>query len=808
MTASTSPRLPGTGLPTEVTSFVGRRQERADLRQLLGRFRQVTLVGAGGVGKTRLALRTAADVRGEFPDGVWFVELAQLRDPDLLTHQLAATLGCSPPAEQTILTMLLGHLRDKRLLLVFDNCEHLADACADLVDSLLRACRRLCVLATSRESLRVESECTYLVTPFSVPEGPGLEGRSESAGDAVALFLDRARAVCSGIDLTRKNREAIVDICRLVDGIPLAIELAAVRLRALSPAEVLRLLREGSEVLAHDGRRMPERRRTLRGCIDWSFDLCTRQEQHLWARLSVFSGGFELDAVKGICQGSGLPEPVLDLILSLVDKSILMPEAGSGKARFRLLEMLRQYGYEKLRDSGEDAPVRRAHRDWFLDLSVRAAGGMLGTNRRQWLRRLRRDHANLQRAMAYSAEAHDHAHGLTMARSLHYYWVADGRFDEGRTWLARFLRADDGTVLDRLRGVHAAGWLATLQGDAVASAAILHQGAQLAAGSEDASAAALITQLDGLHALYTGQSVATEHLELALERFRVVGDVNRQLETLAMLTVAAALGPAPTAAGRYHGACGAMAELRHVPALRMYTAWPYALATWRTGDSNAALSSAREALTFAASRSDQLSLALCMETIAWIEASRGRHVTTAVLLGAADRLWSRMGTSTAALPGLFRFRRECESECRRSLGDSSFDAAWTRGAELTLTEACSSGMDERDAAAPPGVATWITEAGPLSEAGLTRREREVVALLALGRTNREIATELVIAPRTAESHVHQVLSKLGFHSRAKVAVWLTDQLGRPSEAPAGGQQAGGARSEQPKGRLEISRCIG
>ncbi|EFC85296.1 LuxR C-terminal-related transcriptional regulator [Parafrankia sp. EUN1f] len=786
MTASVpgSPQLPGADLPTEVTSFVGRRQERADLRQRLGRFRLVTLVGVGGVGKTRLALRTAAEVRGEFPDGVWFVELAQLRDPDLLAYQLAATLGCSAPADRTVLSTLSRHLNERRLLLVLDNCEHLADACADLVDRLLRACPRLRVLVTSRESLRVEGECTYLVTPFSMPERPSLEDRGESGGDAATLFLERARAVWSGIDLTQDDRDAIGDICRLVDGIPLAIELAAVRLRALSPAEILRLLHEGSEVLRHDGRRMPERRRTLRGCIDWSFDLCTSAEQRLWARLSVFAGGFELDAVEGICQGPGLPEPVVDLILSLVDKSILMPEPGSGNARFRLLEMLRQYGYEKLRESGEETAMRRAHRDWFLDLATRAEGGLLGTDRRQWLHRLRRDHANLQRAMAYSAEAHDHAQGRTMARSLQHYWVADGRFDEGRTWLARFLRADDGTVLDRLQTVHAAGWLATLQGDAVASAAILRQGAQLAASSDDASAAALITQLDGMDALYTGQPVATEHLELALERFRQVGDVDRQLETLALLTVAAALSPAPVEAGRYHAECGALARSRREPALRLYTAWPYALAVWRSGDVEAALSSARDALSFSASRSDQLSLALCLETIAWIEAGRGRHVTAAVLLGAADRLWSRMGTSTAAFPGLFRFRRDCETDSRRLLGDGPFEAARVRGAELTLEEACSRGRGQHEEGVPPGVASGIADRGPLSAAGLTRREREVAGLLALGRTNREIAMELMIAPRTAESHVHQVLSKLGFHSRAKVTVWLADQLRGAPEATA------------------------
>jgi non-specific serine/threonine protein kinase len=823
------PRFPNEGLPAELTSFVGRQRERADLRELLGRSRLVTLVGAGGVGKTRLALRAAADVRGAYPDGVWFVELAQLHDPGLLAHLVAAVVGGPPPTDETVLAALPRHLARKRLLIVLDNCEHLADACAELADSLLRECPGLRILATSRESLRVGSESTYVVVPFPVREGPDRDAGGGSGRDAVTLFLERARAVRSGFEPTRDDHDAIWAICRLVDGIPLAIELAAVKIRALSPADILRLLSESTRILRHDGRRVPERQRTLRACIDWSFELCTGQERRLWSRLSVFSGGFELDAVAEVCGGSGLTEPVLDLVLSLVDKSILILEAGPGTARFRLLEVLRQYGRDKLRASGEEPALRRAHRDWFLDVSARAEDGLLGPDRREWLSRLRRDHANLQRAMEYSAEADEHDRGLALTRSLHRYWVADGRFGEGRAWLARFLDHGGGTDQDRIRAIHAAGWLATLQGDPAASARMLRQGAELVSATRDPSATAMIVQLGGMDALYTGRPGAMERLEHALAQFRLAGDLNHQLETLALLTMAAALSATPEVARRYHLECRAIAESRRDPALRSYTGWAYSVATWRAGDPEGALSIVRDALSSTGGRADQLGLALGLEAIAWIEAGRGRHAVAAELLGAADRLWARMGTSTMALPGLSRFRRDSEAASRRALGDESFGAAWTRGTELSLGEARALGLgegkpagpgpdrsatvaDTTDATASTTVATdastTVTDAsttvttaddastttamtlagggadgGPLADAGLTRRERQVAGLVARGLTNKEIAAELVISPRTAETHVQQVLTKLGFHSRARVASWLTDRLGPAASAP-------------------------
>ncbi|CAI7975124.1 HTH luxR-type domain-containing protein [Frankia sp. Hr75.2] len=597
------------------------------------------MTGVGGVGKTRLALRTAAEARRAYPGGAWFIELAQLRDPRLLGHTVAATLGCPPRGADQLLATLTDHIASRRILLLLDNCEHLVDACAELTDILLGACPNLHVLATSRESLRVAGETVYMVSPFPVPDGH--DARRHAASDATTLFRERARSVRPDFELTEDNRAVVGEICRRLDGIPLAIELAAVKTRALPPAEILARLSENTEILRHDGRRVADRQRTLRTCVDWSFDLCTPQERLLWTHLSVFAGGFELDAAEGICGDERFADPLLDLIFSLVDKSILTYEPGAERGRFLLLEMLRQYGQEKLEESGGWQAMRRRHRDWYADLAARADQEWTGPGQQSWL-----------------------------------------------------------------------------------------------------------------------------SLEQALAQFRRDGDLNRERETLALLTLAAALSATPEATQRYHAEWVAIAELRNDHRLRSYAEWAYAIATWRTGDPERALAVARAALT---SRPDHLGFALCLETLAWIETSLGECATAAVLLGAADRLWERMGTSTVALPALFRFRRRCEARSRKALGRRSFDAAWTQGAALSSEDACARATKGSYSASPAGAAK--RDPG----CRLTKRERQVADLVARGLSNKEIAATLVISPRTAETHVQQILNKLGFTSRSRIAAWIADQ---------------------------------
>jgi predicted ATPase/DNA-binding CsgD family transcriptional regulator len=357
-----------------MTSFVGRRREMAKVRHLLSVSHIVTLIGPGGVGKTRLALRVAADVRRAFGDGVWLVELDQLRDPALVADAVAETLGLRKPSAEPAVVALEDHLFQRRALLVLDNCEHLVDGVAVLANTLLSSCQQLRILATSRERLGIHGEAVLPVPPLSVPD-PGRRPSSPqklTRYESVTLFVERAAAMAPGFSVTEDNQDAVSEICRRLNGLPLAIELAAARLRALSAQDIARRLSDCFRLLTTGVRGAPSRQRTLQSCIQWSYNLCSPEEQLLWARLSVFTGGFELDAAEGICAGEGLAaENMLDLVTSLVDKSILLPEGGSGVVRYRLLESIREYGAEKLLRSGGYEALRRRHRAWYADLVAR-----------------------------------------------------------------------------------------------------------------------------------------------------------------------------------------------------------------------------------------------------------------------------------------------------------------------------------------------------------------------------------------------------------------------------------------------------
>ena len=390
-------------LPAELTSFVGRRGEVAEVRRLLAGSRLVTLTGAGGVGKTRLALRAAAGLARAFPGGVWLVRLDQLREEALVAQAVAGALGLQDRAGFSPEGALAGHLAGRRLLLVLDNCEHLVGAVAKLADLLLRAAPGLRVLATSREALTITGEVVLAVPPLGAPD-PGQQLILAQLGlfPAVRLFAERAAQVVPGFAVTEANIAAVAGICRRLEGLPLALELAAARLPVLSPAQVGERLGDRLGLLTRGGRANPARQQTLRASIGWSYELCSRAERLLWARLSVFAGGFELDAAEGICADDRLAaEEVPGLLAALAGKSILTAEHRGGVARYRLPEPLREYGRERLEESGEDAVLRRRHRDWHEQLARRADAGWLSPQLAEWAARLFREHANVAAAQDF-----------------------------------------------------------------------------------------------------------------------------------------------------------------------------------------------------------------------------------------------------------------------------------------------------------------------------------------------------------------------------------------------------------------------
>ena len=427
------------GLRPEQTSFVGRRRELAEIGQALGRTRLLTLTGPGGAGKTRLAYEAAARLADSYPDGVQVVELASLSRPELVPQTVASVLDVPLPETGTAEVALARQLAERRLLLVLDNCEHLLDACARLAAALLRACPDVVVLATSREPLRVGGEVTWRMPSLALPDLRALPPLARLAElESVRLFVERARDAAPGFVLDATTAPAVAEICVRLDGMPLALELAAARTSALAPAQIAARLDDALRVLGRGSRTAVTRQQTLHATLAWSHDLLDEDERALFRRLAVFAGSMSLEAVEQVCGGDGLD--VVDLLSRLVDKSLVQAEHADGTARYRLLETIRQFADQRLGDAGERAARVRAHRDWYVAFAAahdpeRAVGVVNDTPQA-----LDVEHDNLRAALA-SGLADDPAEALQLAVSLWRFWLARGHFAEGSRWLEATLAA-------------------------------------------------------------------------------------------------------------------------------------------------------------------------------------------------------------------------------------------------------------------------------------------------------------------------------------------------------------------------------
>jgi predicted ATPase/class 3 adenylate cyclase/Tfp pilus assembly protein PilF len=473
-----NPALPN-NLPQQLTSFIGRETQAAEVKALLGKNRLLTLTGAGGSGKTRLSLQVAADLLDQYFDGVWLVELAPLSDPALAPHAVADVLGVKEQAGQTMQQSLNDALKDKRLLLVLDNCEHLIATCASLAADLLRHCPDVRILASSRELLSVTGEQMYRVPSLSLPDLKKTQtALSVSQCEAVALFADRAQSVQPSFAVTDGNASAVASVCSHLDGIPLAIELASARVRSLSVEQINTRLDQRFRLLTGGSRVALPRQQTLRALIDWSYDLLTDQEKTLLRRLSVFAGGWTLAAAEAVCVGTVIEDwEVLDLLSGLVDKSLVVYEEGtSGESRYRLLETVRQYAAERLEEHSEAEAVQNSHLSWCVALAEEAEPQLTGTEQANWLRRLETDHDNLRASLAWDERtwvqsAAGGELGLRLAGALWRFWSVWGHLSEGRQWLNRALArtgdASAGTKATAAQGkaLRGAGHLARMQGD-------------------------------------------------------------------------------------------------------------------------------------------------------------------------------------------------------------------------------------------------------------------------------------------------------------------------------------------------------
>ncbi|MCW2629024.1 MAG: protein kinase/transcriptional regulator, LuxR family protein, partial [Mycobacterium sp.] len=611
----------GGNLPAEITSFVGRRRELADAKRALSKSRLVTLTGVGGVGKTRVAERVARDRRRAYQYGVWLVELGELPDPALVTQTVLTELGVRGQRSGDALEALIESLSSRHLLLVLDNCEHLLDEVAALSAALLRSCPDLQILATSRAPLHVVGEAVLPVPPMATPEperSGGVAGLCRY--DAVALFTERAAAAVSDFALTEDNYRAVAALCYRLDGLPLTIELAAGRLRSLSPAQILSKLDDRYALLTGGERGRPDRQQTLRASIEWSYQLCTPQEQRLWARLCVFAGSFELDAVEGVCTGDIAGDEIVDLVSGLVDKSIVVRHERGTVAQYRLLESIREFGLERLNEAGDRPALRMRHLQWYASLIHTAKAEWISERQQYWLARLTAESANIRSALDFCLNEHGDADAvmeIMVGIPLGCFW-ARGKLGEGRHWLDEALaRASRVTVL-RVRAILRNSILAMVGGEFATGNQLFDEARGLIRQVSDPVMLAQLHHVAAHSAHYAGDlPLAVSELEQGLAMSISRTDLDCYLDILQSLAFFASM------AGQHERSKACYEEIIELTGPRgesLHRAnglLALGLVSWRRGDTAHAVELQRSGLEIKLGLDDQLGTALGLEALAW-----------------------------------------------------------------------------------------------------------------------------------------------------------------------------------------------
>jgi predicted ATPase/DNA-binding CsgD family transcriptional regulator len=812
-------------LPAEPNSFVGRERDLAELARLLSDVRALTLCGPGGIGKTRLAVRLACETVSSFPDGAWLVELADTEDPSLVAQRVAAALGVRAEPDRPLAETLTVALRPRRLLLILDTCEHVVDASAALVQQLLAGCPGLRVIATSREPLRVRGETVWRVPPLELPAAIGhLSADELTRHEAIRLFADRAAAVRPGFALDAGNAAAVVRLCRTLDGMPLAIELAAARVGALSVEQIAARLGDRFQLLASGDRTAPVRQQTLRAAVDWSFELLTGPEQVLLRRLAVFSG-WNLEMAEQVCADDAIPaEQVLDLLAALIDKSLVTLDGElEGDARYRLLDTIREYATVRLLNAGEGPEIRRRQRDYMLSMveSVTAVAFVRGDppwpERVALYRRILAERANCRTALATCLERGDAEQGLRLCSGLRSPWVAYGDLAEGISWFDQFLGID-GDVLPgiRARALMLRAELAFEYQDYLAAAEFAQAGLDLCRASGGTGAATALRVLavaslrfgrldDGLASADGAIGAAKDDKddwEAGLALAVKAGIMTRQgrleeaqrcyEDALAVLQdnngfgvaqtlygfggLARARGDHVAALGHFRNALALYREIDARPEIARCLAGIGSVALSQ-GDLPIARSSLAESLQLSLATGQRLVLARGLGAFAVLAAVSGDPARAVKLEGAGLALRAAVGQvpSTLAasrLDGLLE-------PARRQLGQLAVAALLAEGAAMSAHEMVRFAISPAPGGRP-GDVTEEAEARAASlesgeASGLTARELEIAALIARGLSNRGIADELVISPATAARHVANIFTKLGFSSRAQLAAWAVQR---------------------------------
>jgi predicted ATPase/DNA-binding CsgD family transcriptional regulator len=758
-------------LPLETTSFVGRERELGEVEGLLGRTRLLTLTGVGGSGKTRLALRVAGGLGASFGNGVWWVELASLSGPELVQKKVASALGVADSPGRQTSRLLVEYLESKEVLLVLDNCEHLVEECAELADVLLRTCPDVRILATSREALGVAGEVSWPVPPLSLPDtqrGQTMEHLLRC--EAVGLFVERAGAVAPGFALTGENGQAVANLCARLDGMPLAIELAASRVRMLSVGQILGRLDDRFRLLRGNRTSVP-RHRTLEAAIDWSHELLSEKEKILFRRVSVFAGGWTLEAAERVCSGDGLGEDeVLELLSGLVDKSLVVAVGGDGGTRYRMLETVRQYASDKLDDPAEEATIRAGHANFFLDLAEEAEPALAGPGQVTWLERLETEHDNLRVALAWLTERGEAERGLRLAAALMRFWWFRGHLAEGRARIEALLELSGASVRDEVRAkaLHTLG---------------IHRYAD-----------------DALE----DWAMARARLWESVEVYRRLGDEPRVAAALQNFgRVQAVLGEWPEALSSLNESLEIGRRLGNELGIAL-SHFYLGMARLHRGDLSPARADFEEGLEIFRKLDDKFFIGACLIHLGYIDCEEGKYTVARSrfvqvnekLIPLASIPWGatyaldgftrlaaaqgqaaralRLGGATDALRRIYgvtigppeqaAFRRRLEPAWR-ALGEEAGEAAWEDGRTMTLEEALDLALAE------PGTGTDLPPESPLSA-----RETEVLSLVAEGLSDAQVAENLYVSPRTVSGHLRVAYRKLGVKSRT-AAVNRARELG-------------------------------
>ncbi|QXE37847.1 NACHT domain-containing protein [Streptomyces sp. GMY02] len=669
--------VPG-NLPAELNRFVGRAEELSGLAQHLDRSRLVTVVGVGGVGKTRLALRAAEELKKRYCDGVWLAELGALREPELLEHSLAEALGLTDQSGRPPRRVLVEHLAGRRVLLVLDGFEQLVDACAELVRELLRRAPELRVLATGRRPLRIDGELVFALAPMPEP-------------DAVLLFTDRAAAGSPGFRPTRAREAAVRELCRRLDGIPLAVELAAGRLHALSVEQILDRMGDRFRVLTEGRRGAPARHRTLRTAIGWSHELCTPRERLLWARLSVFAGPFDLEAAEYVCGGRELPaDDVLDVLSGLITQSLVVREETPAGVRYRMLDTVAAYGAEWLDALEDTGRLRRRHRDWYVGLATWYELEWFSPRQDRVAAGAESALPNLRAALELCLETPGEAHlGQHLAGTLWFYWVGCGKLAEGRHWLGRALALDSGHSEARLKALWVLGYVAVLQGDDTAAVGALHECREEAVRTGNAPARAYAVHRLGCQALLSDDMPRAERLlRAALDAYRELGELNSNV-----LMGQTELAMARLFQGDLDTAVALCTEVREICEdsgerwSRAYALYVLAYAAWTRGEFTEARALAGESIAIHHLFNDLVGLVLAVELMALVSAGEGDPAEAAVLQGAAAVLWESVGPRLFGSGFFSGPRMLCERQAGEALGARRYEGYEREGRGLSLDAA-------------------------------------------------------------------------------------------------------------------------